>query len=131
MGASGFTVGAPKKNRVFGAARARLKNRKNFEKFACGAWELGRGKIEKMPPRELAIIAIELVQRNGPLWSSAHWVNGEIQEWEGPGTRPPCEHRFRARRDWRGLWVGRASCIYCHKPTRWKTAKANGAPNGR
>lgn len=67
---------------------------------------------------------VRSVQGGAGQWSSARWQDGAIVVTEGHGA-PPCEHKYRAFRDYRGFWTGKATCIYCRRQTSWKTKEAN------
>jgi hypothetical protein len=69
---------------------------------------------------------VRSVQGGAGMWSSARWQDGAIVVNDGHGA-PPCEHKFRAFRDHRGHWTGKATCIYCKRGTSWKTKEANAA----
>lgn len=80
--------------------------------------------------RRLAHKGAELVrsvQGGAGSWSSARWVDGAIVVLEGTSGKPPCQHRFVAKKDWRGMWEGLARCVYCRAATGFKTKELNAA----
>jgi len=85
----------------------------------------------RLPALPMTREVVRSVQGGAGTWSSAQWRDGAIVVVDGVGGLPPCAHRFRAFKDWRGLWTGKARCVYCGRGTSWKTKSANLKPTLR